>query len=248
VPSLRASAASLNFSMRVLMSSLISDGLSVVCHDLGDSRKGFEMGCADYCDSSALQAHQLAAQRSVDDHVAGLDHRAADQLSSTATSSSTARPKRLGERGLDQLLELGGGQGRAERDRTLTTRSASARRSSYRPAISPSSGSRGCRSAGEEAPNAVGRLAVRRGNSDTRSLADELGAAEQGLHRGSAATRRRTPSAPTTAPQRRLARESKRGAGVGTGEGEGLAHRSILRAARPGRRSAPCGRWRRFRA
>ena len=30
VPSLRASAASLNFSMRVLISSLISDGLSVV--------------------------------------------------------------------------------------------------------------------------------------------------------------------------------------------------------------------------
>ena len=30
VPSLRASAASLTFSMRVLISSLISDGLSVV--------------------------------------------------------------------------------------------------------------------------------------------------------------------------------------------------------------------------
>jgi F-type H+-transporting ATPase subunit b len=45
-----------------------------------------------------------------------------------------------------------------------------------------------------------------------------------------------------------VARERERGAGIRTGEREGLAHRSILRAAPPGRRSAPCGRWRRSRA
>ena len=45
-----------------------------------------------------------------------------------------------------------------------------------------------------------------------------------------------------------VARQRERGAGVGSCDGQGLAHRSILRAAQPSRRSAPCGRWCRFRA
>ena len=47
-----------------------------------------------------------------------------------------------------------------------------------------------------------------------------------------------------------VARDRVGGAGVGACEGEGLAHRVVrpVRAARRGRRSAPCGRWRRSRA
>src|SRR5688572_733625 len=111
-PSLRASADSLTFSMRVLISSLISDGLSVVvaiallpgrmprarhsdfgCVVMGASCPGSVTGgrsgrSPDHerlltahasLRQRRLQPRQLAAQRAVDDHVAGGDDRAADQ-------------------------------------------------------------------------------------------------------------------------------------------------------------------------
>src|SRR5690606_5911744 len=109
VPSLRASADSLTFSMRLLMSALISDGLSVViamvrflvvcrrrrhsdfyvCSWPVAADWWLERAIAlpathrrspvtDSMRQRRLQARQLAAQRSVDDHVAGCDHRAAD--------------------------------------------------------------------------------------------------------------------------------------------------------------------------
>src|SRR5690606_19984163 len=96
VPSLRASAASLTFSMRLLISSLISEGLSWVLAISGSSvRASGWCAVSGSCGGVAsggcrprrpcllaqcrLQARELAAQRAVDDDVAGADHRAADQ-------------------------------------------------------------------------------------------------------------------------------------------------------------------------
>src|SRR5690606_37503087 len=88
VPSLRASAARPTFSMRVLISSLIADGLSVVvaiASFLGARRpaRGWIQVRASLWSvllrQRGLQAFALALEPPVDDHFAGVDHRAADQ-------------------------------------------------------------------------------------------------------------------------------------------------------------------------
>src|SRR3989339_647253 len=84
-PSLRASAESLTFSMRVLISSLISDGLSVVVAILVSlvpafPPTGFEkIVTKKLVRKRRVEAVQLALDRTVDPHVAVRDHRAADQ-------------------------------------------------------------------------------------------------------------------------------------------------------------------------
>src|SRR5690606_29181956 len=85
VPSLRASAASATFSMRVLISSLISDGLSVVVAILVSlvpalPPAGFKkVFTNELVRQRRVQARQLALDRAVDDDVGGRDQRAADQ-------------------------------------------------------------------------------------------------------------------------------------------------------------------------
>src|SRR5690606_19825293 len=122
VPSLRASAARPTFSMRVLISSLISDGLSVVVaiafflwreslsaaarfKSVRDSGLGTR-------DSSlrqrGLQALELAFQGTVDDDVAGVDHGAADQALVDRGVDLDLAAEARAQRGLDRL-ELGRG-------------------------------------------------------------------------------------------------------------------------------------------
>src|SRR5690606_29760674 len=134
-PSLRDSADSLTFSMRVLISSLISDGLSWVVAiffswlggsdppsrsaDIVRPRVAFSVG------QCALEPLELALERTIDHHVARIDHRAADQrrinrrldldLAAEATLEAGADRLELGRRQfacggdtrLDDLLGLG---------------------------------------------------------------------------------------------------------------------------------------------
>src|SRR5690606_32657443 len=96
VPSLRASAASLTVSMRLLISSLISEGLSWVLAISGSSVRAsgwcaVSGSCGGVAPAIAgpqrpcllvqcrLQAAELAAQRTIDDDVPGADHRTADE-------------------------------------------------------------------------------------------------------------------------------------------------------------------------
>src|SRR5690606_25372725 len=136
VPSLRASADRPTFSMRVLISSLISDGLSCVvamfvsnvgrawARHHGRRARGPPGECQSVCEC-VLHALQLAAQRAVDDGVAGVDHRTADQalvdrgldldLASEAAAQGghqafQLRRRELGRRGdpgPDDLVRLG---------------------------------------------------------------------------------------------------------------------------------------------
>src|SRR5690606_8327917 len=138
VPSLRASAASLTLSMRLLMRSLISDGLSVVVAifvslevgrcvrftaSIAFRDSGFGTGDseerallpripnpesrvpASSC-QRRLQARELAAQRAVDDDVAGIDHRAADQGLVHRRFQLDLAAEALAQRGPD-AVELG---------------------------------------------------------------------------------------------------------------------------------------------
>src|SRR6185312_3993101 len=80
VPSLRASAASFTFSMRLRISSLISEGLSVVAMlvSLITRRCAAHGELNLLVQQRRLQAFQPPAHRAVDDHIAGVDHGAAD--------------------------------------------------------------------------------------------------------------------------------------------------------------------------
>src|SRR5690606_23567434 len=128
VPSLRASADSLTFSMRALISSLISDGLSVEVAILVSCRAGLDppravlrfrsAGRNPPCEFKSmgqrgLQALQLAAHGTVDDDVAGIDHRAADQAGVDRGLDLDLAAEALAQRGLDRLqfggLQRGGG-------------------------------------------------------------------------------------------------------------------------------------------
>src|SRR5690606_22164806 len=121
VPSLRASAASLTFSMRLLISSLISDGLSV-CMGVSLGRpagagawfKGKSSSVRQY----RAEARQLGPQRAVDHRVAGVDHRAADQALVDRRGQLDLAAEALAQRGA-QLLQLVGGQRLGRGDRGL---------------------------------------------------------------------------------------------------------------------------------
>src|SRR6476660_8850401 len=87
VPSLRASAARPTFSMRFRISSLISEGLSVVVAMSVSCRAGLDppffairsegrpKPAPRLTGQCGLQALELALQRAVDHHVACVDHR-----------------------------------------------------------------------------------------------------------------------------------------------------------------------------
>src|SRR5690606_21375093 len=120
VPSLRASADSLTLSMRERISSLISEGLSVVVaiasFPVGRTwaRRGGGSGPALWCclgsvGQRGLQAPELALERAVDDDVAGGDHRAADEAFIDGGLDLDLAAEAALER-LPQLLDLGLGQ------------------------------------------------------------------------------------------------------------------------------------------
>src|SRR5690242_12248308 len=71
VPTLRASASPSNFSMRCLMSWLISEGLRFMFESCY-----FKIGLMD---QGGGEERELLPHRAVDDQVAGADHCAADE-------------------------------------------------------------------------------------------------------------------------------------------------------------------------
>src|SRR5690606_18476878 len=224
VPSLRASAASLTFSMRVLISSLISDGLSVVAISLVPlcqrRRRGFDIvlrvrGCRFvvggsaipmlrqlptsnyqpnfYCANAACSRDSLPfSEPSITTSPASIT---APPISdaSIAVPSSTSRPKRFFNAALI-VSSSPAGSSVAEVMVALTTRSASAFSSSYRPAISGSCASRRF-SANRARKRENDSPAPSIDSSDTASAWLSCGLSSSDAARGSAATCAAKPSA-----------------------------------------------------
>ena len=232
--------------MRALISSLISDGLSwwlpSVVPLVPASPPAFQDELSGLvAPAPAASRDELAAQRAVDDDVAGIDHRAADQRLRRSRSRARPRGRSACFSAAFSASSSPAGSRAAEVTVALTTRSASRLSSSNSPAISGSSAQPAV--VGEQREEAARtRSAAPSGDSSaTASACGQLRVAEQRARRADRRRRaRRTPSSSRpVASAFAVLRQRERGAGVRTGEGEGLAHRSDL--LRRARRAAPCG-------
>src|SRR4249919_183870 len=233
VPSLRASAVSLTFSMRVLISSLISDGLSCVVAMGGSLEPALPPTCAKrnyLVRKRGLQATELALERAIDHHVAGVDHGAADQRGVDRGLDLDLATEALLQRGLD-AFELAvthrGGRGDARLDHAFRfgaqfLEQAGDFRQQREAAVD-----------GQQVEEAAHRIAgtVDREQRDGVGVG-QLRAADQAcdLRVGGDARGKRQRVRPRCVGTG-VARQCERGAGVGTCEGEGLAHRSQISAA-----------------
>src|SRR4249919_3541409 len=238
VPSLRASAVSLTFSMRVLISSLISDGLSCVVAMGGSLEPALPPTCAKrnyLVRKRGLQATELALERAIDHHVAGVDHGAADQRGVDRGLDLDVAAEALLQRGLDAFqlaVAQRGRRGDARLDHALRfgaqlLEQAGDFRQQHEAAVD-----------GQQVEEAAHRIAgtVDREQRDGVGLG-QLRAAEQlaDLRIGGHARGERERVRPCGETSCRggagVPRDAEGSAGVGTCEGEGLAHRSQISAA-----------------